>query len=86
MTAKHAACASAAPPCSEGAGFRLVRLNSPLGPLAAAADRSAVGQANAINRVRVLVPCHRVIAKDGTLGGYSGGLWRKRRLLEIEGG
>jgi len=56
-----------------------------LGPLAAAADRSAVGQANAINRVCLLVPGHRVIARDGTLGGYSGGLWRKRRLLEIEG-
>jgi AraC family transcriptional regulator, regulatory protein of adaptative response / methylated-DNA-[protein]-cysteine methyltransferase len=44
----------------------------------------AVGRANATNRLCLLVPCHRVIAKDGTLGGYSGGLWRKRFLLELE--
>jgi methylated-DNA-[protein]-cysteine S-methyltransferase len=31
------------------------------------------------------VPCHRVIAADGGLGGYGGGLERKRRLLELEG-
>ncbi len=46
----------------------------------------AVGQANAANPVVVVVPCHRVVRADGKLGGYSGGLWRKRRLLDMEAG
>jgi O-6-methylguanine DNA methyltransferase len=33
----------------------------------------------------VIVPCHRVIGADGSLTGYGGGLWRKKRLLELEG-
>jgi AraC family transcriptional regulator, regulatory protein of adaptative response / methylated-DNA-[protein]-cysteine methyltransferase len=45
----------------------------------------AVAQANGRNRIAILVPCHRVIGADGGLGGYGGGVWRKRRLLEIEG-
>jgi AraC family transcriptional regulator of adaptative response/methylated-DNA-[protein]-cysteine methyltransferase len=45
----------------------------------------AVGTANGDNHVAVLIPCHRVIRSDGTLGGYAGGLDRKRRLLEAEG-
>jgi methylated-DNA-[protein]-cysteine S-methyltransferase len=45
----------------------------------------AVGQANGNNPVSLFVPCHRVIAADGGLGGYGGGLQRKRRLLEHEG-
>jgi len=45
----------------------------------------AVGGANGKNRVPILIPCHRVIAKDGGIGGYSGGLERKRRLLKLEG-
>ena len=45
----------------------------------------AVGTANGSNPVAVLVPCHRVIRSDGSLGGYAGGLDRKRRLLEAEG-
>lgn len=44
----------------------------------------AVARANGTNRLYLLVPCHRVIAKDGTLSGYGGGVWRKRRLLELE--
>jgi AraC family transcriptional regulator, regulatory protein of adaptative response / methylated-DNA-[protein]-cysteine methyltransferase len=44
----------------------------------------AVGTANGSNPVAVLVPCHRVIRSDGTLGGYAGGLERKRQLLEAE--
>lgn len=44
----------------------------------------AVGRANGLNRVLILTPCHRVVAKGGTLGGYSGGLGRKRLLLELE--
>jgi AraC family transcriptional regulator, regulatory protein of adaptative response / methylated-DNA-[protein]-cysteine methyltransferase len=44
----------------------------------------AVARANAVNRICILIPCHRVIGKDGTLTGYGGGLWRKRLLLELE--
>ena len=45
----------------------------------------AVGTANGKNPVAVLVPCHRVIRSDGSLGGYAGGLDRKRKLLAAEG-
>jgi methylated-DNA-[protein]-cysteine S-methyltransferase len=45
----------------------------------------AVGTANGQNPVAVVVPCHRVIRSDGTLGGYGGGLDRKRWLLAHEG-
>jgi AraC family transcriptional regulator of adaptative response/methylated-DNA-[protein]-cysteine methyltransferase len=45
----------------------------------------AVGHANGLNRIAILIPCHRVINADGGLGGYGGGLWRKLRLLETEG-
>jgi AraC family transcriptional regulator of adaptative response/methylated-DNA-[protein]-cysteine methyltransferase len=45
----------------------------------------AVGTANGDNHVAVLIPCHRVIRSDGTLGGYAGGLDRKRQLLDVEG-
>jgi len=44
----------------------------------------AVGRAVGLNRIAILVPCHRVINADGGLGGYGGGLWRKLRLLETE--
>ena len=44
----------------------------------------AVGAANGKNPLSIVVPCHRVIGKDGTLTGYAGGLPSKRRLLEIE--
>jgi AraC family transcriptional regulator, regulatory protein of adaptative response / methylated-DNA-[protein]-cysteine methyltransferase len=44
----------------------------------------AVARANGMNYVAILIPCHRVIGKDGTLTGYGGGLWRKRLLLELE--
>lgn len=45
----------------------------------------AVGQANGRNQIAIIIPCHRVIAADGGIGGYGGGLWRKLRLLEREG-
>lgn len=45
----------------------------------------AVGMANNRNPVAIVVPCHRVIASDGTLCGYGGGLETKRKLLELEG-
>lgn len=44
----------------------------------------AVGRANASNALPLVVPCHRVIAADGTLGGFNGGLHLKERLLEHE--
>ncbi|MDP8990675.1 MAG: methylated-DNA--[protein]-cysteine S-methyltransferase [Acidobacteriota bacterium] len=44
----------------------------------------AVGRANGMNRIAILIPCHRVVNQNGDLGGYGGGLWRKRILLELE--
>jgi len=44
----------------------------------------AVGGANGRNKLTIVIPCHRVIAHDGGLGGYGGGLWRKEWLLEHE--
>lgn len=45
----------------------------------------AVGMANNRNPIAIVVPCHRVIASDGSLCGYGGGLDVKRKLLELEG-
>ncbi len=44
----------------------------------------AAGSANGANNVAVLIPCHRVIRSDGTLGGYAYGLERKEKLLQLE--
>ncbi|MGH7699119.1 MAG: bifunctional transcriptional activator/DNA repair enzyme AdaA [Gemmatimonadales bacterium] len=46
----------------------------------------AVGHANGQNRLAIVIPCHRVVNKDGKLGGYGGGLWRKQLLLDLERG
>jgi len=45
----------------------------------------AVASANGKNPLPILIPCHRVIGSDGSLTGYSGGLWRKKWLLKHEG-
>jgi methylated-DNA-[protein]-cysteine S-methyltransferase len=45
----------------------------------------AVGSANGSNQIPILIPCHRVICRDGELGGYSSGLDIKRALLHLEG-
>jgi methylated-DNA-[protein]-cysteine S-methyltransferase len=45
----------------------------------------AVGSANGKNPIPIIVPCHRVVASDGTLGGYSLGLKMKKQLLALEG-
>ena len=55
------------------------RIGSPSG-------QRAVGHANGLNRIAIVIPCHRVVNKDGKLGGYGGGLWRKQHLLDLEKG
>jgi O-6-methylguanine DNA methyltransferase len=45
----------------------------------------AVARANGDNGIAILIPCHRVVGSDGRLVGYGGGVWRKQRLLELEG-
>jgi AraC family transcriptional regulator of adaptative response/methylated-DNA-[protein]-cysteine methyltransferase len=44
----------------------------------------AVALANGCNRIAIVIPCHRVVNKNGELGGYGGGLWRKSQLLQLE--
>ncbi len=46
----------------------------------------AVANANGKNKISIILPCHRVIGTDGSLTGYGGGLWRKKKLLELEQG
>ncbi|PVV84097.1 hypothetical protein DD509_05190 [Dehalogenimonas alkenigignens] len=58
------------------------------GELAAAIGKPgaarAVGQALGANPLPILIPCHRVVAADGGLGGFSGGVETKQQLLEME--
>jgi AraC family transcriptional regulator of adaptative response/methylated-DNA-[protein]-cysteine methyltransferase len=44
----------------------------------------AIANANGLNRIAIIIPCHRVIGKNGNLTGYASGLWRKKWLLEHE--
>jgi AraC family transcriptional regulator of adaptative response/methylated-DNA-[protein]-cysteine methyltransferase len=44
----------------------------------------AVANANGMNKISILIPCHRVIGSDGQLTGYGGGIWRKKWLLDLE--
>jgi methylated-DNA-[protein]-cysteine S-methyltransferase len=44
----------------------------------------AVASANGKNPIWIVIPCHRVIGSDGSLTGYAGGVWRKKRLLDHE--
>lgn len=44
----------------------------------------AVANANGLNKISILIPCHRVIGSNGQLTGYGGGIWRKQKLLELE--
>jgi AraC family transcriptional regulator of adaptative response/methylated-DNA-[protein]-cysteine methyltransferase len=68
-------------PCGETWSYREVaaRIGHP------GATR-AVGTANGMNRIAIVIPCHRVVNADGKLGGYGGGLWRKQFLLDLERG
>lgn len=82
----------------EGSEFQLAvwraLLNIPYGQtrsyrdMAVAVNRpkgfQAIGQANTSNPLPIIVPCHRVINADGSMGGYGGGLDRKRALLTLE--
>ena len=52
--------------------------------IASPGGQRAVGRANGLNRISIVIPCHRVVNADGKLGGYGGGLWRKHWLLERE--
>src|SRR5262249_39154907 len=45
----------------------------------------AVGNAVGANPVTIVIPCHRIVAHDASLGGFSGGLFTKRKLLTLEG-
>ena len=47
-------------------------------------SQRAVGTANGMNRIAIVIPCHRVVNKNGKLGGYGGQLWRKQALLQLE--
>lgn len=44
----------------------------------------AIANANARNKIPIIIPCHRVIGKNGNLTGFAGGLWRKKYLIELE--
>ena len=44
----------------------------------------AVANANAKNKISIILPCHRIIGADGSLTGYGGGIWRKKKLLVFE--
>lgn len=61
---------------------------STYGQQSVAIDRAsatrAVAHANGMNRISILIPCHRVIGSNGKLTGYGGGIWRKQWLLELE--
>ncbi len=46
----------------------------------------AIASANAANAIAIIIPCHRVIAKSGSMAGYAGGIWRKQYLLNLERG
>ncbi|MGE4179875.1 MAG: bifunctional transcriptional activator/DNA repair enzyme AdaA [Limisphaerales bacterium] len=54
------------------------------GSLGMPGAQRAVAGANGANRIAILIPCHRVIGKDGAWRGYGGGVWRKRLLVELE--
>jgi AraC family transcriptional regulator of adaptative response/methylated-DNA-[protein]-cysteine methyltransferase len=66
-------------PCGETRSYQDIARS-----LGQAGASRAVGRANGMNRIAILIPCHRVVNQNGELGGYGGGLWRKRILLELE--
>ncbi|MHA3902546.1 methylated-DNA--[protein]-cysteine S-methyltransferase [Castellaniella sp. WN] len=68
-------------PCGETLSYGELAGRAGLG----AGHGRAVGTAVGSNPISIIIPCHRILARNGTLNGYGGGLGRKVRLLEIEG-
>ena len=69
-----------------GAGFARRVLQAAIAiPFGDTSTYRGAGNALGSNPIPIVVPCHRVLASTGGLGGYTGGLDRKRLLLEIEG-
>ncbi|KAB0610113.1 methylated-DNA--[protein]-cysteine S-methyltransferase [Castellaniella defragrans] len=68
-------------PCGETLSYGELAERAGLG----AGHGRAVGTAVGSNPISIIIPCHRILARNGTLNGYGGGLGRKVRLLEIEG-
>jgi len=66
-------------PCGETRSY--VEIARAIGSAGAA---RAVGRANGMNRIAIVIPCHRVVNDDGRVGGYGGGRWRKEWLLRHE--
>jgi methylated-DNA-[protein]-cysteine S-methyltransferase len=66
-------------PYGETASYRdiAIAVNRPKGS-------QAIGQANTRNPIPIVIPCHRVVNNDGSLGGFGGGVALKRQLLELE--
>jgi O-6-methylguanine DNA methyltransferase len=65
-------------------GWQRRHARYPAARVDAGAASRAIGRANGSNRLAVIVPCHRVVAAGGGLGGYGGGLAAKRLLLDLE--
>lgn len=68
-------------PCGETRSYGQLAIAAGLG----AGHGRAVGMAVGSNPISIIIPCHRILAGNGTLNGYGGGLQRKIRLLQIEG-
>ena len=71
-------------PASEYADAGGFRVGRGLGAGGRVSSARAVGAACAANPVPVVIPCHRVVAAEGKLGGFSGGLQWKKKLLKLE--
>lgn len=65
--------------------FRALVSYSQLGTMASVKGARAIGSAVGDNPIPIICPCHRVLRSDGSLGGYSGGLEKKIKLLSVEG-
>ncbi len=62
------------------------KINDRRAPPSQSTSARAAGNANAANRIAIIVPCHRVVRSDHQLAGYAGGITRKRALLDHEEG